>query len=112
MFNTTSVKDFSPLAECIRLRDLDAGDTLVQTPIAFAASKNLTHLNLYKLQLDTLAGVESLRNLEFIEISDVADDDLSPLLSLKKLKTVKLSEKLRQAAEAIANVAQFEIVYR
>jgi len=110
VFNTF-VKDFSPLAKCIRLKDLDAGDTLAQTPIAFAASKNLTHLNLYKLQLDTLAGIESLQNLEFIEISDVVDYDLSPLLSLKKLKTVKLSEKLRQAAGAISNSAQFEIVY-
>lgn len=111
VFNTF-VKDFSPLAECIRLRDLDAGDTLVQTPTAFADLENLNNLNLYKLQLDSLAGIESLRNLEYIEISDLADYDLSPLLSLKKLKTVKLSENLRQAAEAIANSAQFEIVYR
>ncbi len=107
-----SVEDFSPLSTCRRLKDLDAGETLVRTPQAFAELSGLTNLNLYKLTLDSLVGIEALSQLTYIELFGVSDGDLSPLLSLPKLQTVLLDESLRSAAESIGQQVKFTIEYR
>lgn len=105
------VDDFSPLADCPRLVDLDAGETLARTPAAFAGLSMLTNLNLYKLTFDTLAGIEQLQRLTFIEFSGVVDGNLSPLLMLPELETALLGESLRGNAKEIEAQASFTIAY-
>lgn len=105
------IEDFTPLASCLRLKDLDAGGTLARTPAAFAGLEQLTRLNLHKLTLDTLDGIEQFPRLQSIQLGDVTDGDLSPLLALPKLETVLLDEGLRDEAEKISEEAQFTITY-
>ena len=66
------------------------------------------------VDFDSLEGGEQLTALERLTISaadDQTDIDLSPLMNLPKLKTLTLSENLRQAAETELAGAPFEIKY-
>lgn len=91
--------------------DLDAGGTLAHAPSAFAGLDLLTHLNLHKLTLDTLNGIDQFPRLQFIRLGGVVNGDLSPLLALPKLETVLLDESLRDEAESIEARAPFAITY-
>jgi len=62
--------------------------------------------------LKTIAGLEDFACLEFISLSDVADDDLQPLFALPRLKEVYLDEALLHTAEDHLNQAAFHIVYQ
>lgn len=66
------------------------------------------------IDFDSLEGGEQLAALESLTIKAAdgqTDMDLSPLLTLPKLKTLTLSENLRQAAETALTDAPFEIKY-
>lgn len=106
------IDDFSPLSRCTRLRDLDAGETFARTPEAFTALQSLTSLNLYKLMLDTVNGIDQLHNLTYIELFGVYDGNLTPLLLLPKLQNVLLDKSLQKPALSIEKQAQFTIEYK
>lgn len=108
----TRVTDLSPLANCSMLNDIDAGKLPVRSPAAFEIFSNLQRLNLYETTIDTLDGIEKLAQLRFIEVTNVIDGDLTPLLSLAYLENVILGEGMRHAAEAIEDKAKFAISYR
>lgn len=106
------VKDFTVLATCPNLATLDAGGTLAQTPADFFGLNSLTDLYIHRLTLDTLNGIDTLRKLQYIDLYDVRDGDLSPLLSVPFLQNILLEKALRPAAEKIQANAHFTINYR
>ncbi len=108
----TRVTDLSPLASCPMLYELNAGKLPIRSPAAFEGFNKLRSLSLSETTLDTLAGVENLKQLRSIEVADVADGDLTPLLSLPYLKNVVLGEDMRHEAEAIKGRADFAISCR
>lgn len=108
----TRVTDLSPLASCPMLSELDAGKLPIGSPKAFDGLDHLQNLNLYETTVDTLAGIEDLKQLKFFEVTSVIDGDLMPLLSLQHLESVVLGEDMRQAAETVAERAKFKILYR
>ena len=108
----TRVTDLSPLANCPMLCVLDAGKLPLRFPKAFYGLNNLQNLNLSETTIDTLAGIEDLTQLKFLEVESVIDGDLTPLLSLRNLEEVVLGENMRQEAEAISGRAKFAISYR
>jgi len=74
----------------------------------------LEELVSYGMDFDSLEGGEQLTSLERLIIhaaDNQTDMDLSPLLKLPKLRTLTLSENLRQAAETELAGASFEIQY-
>jgi hypothetical protein len=62
--------------------------------------------------LDTLEGIEAFTQLETVAVGDVADGDLTPLLSLPDLKDVSLGEGLKENAQALAGQTGFSISYQ
>jgi Leucine-rich repeat (LRR) protein len=108
----TRVTDLSPLANCAMLSELDAGKLPIRSPAAFDGLNGLQNLSLCETTLDTLAGVEGLTQLKFIEVTGVIDGDLAPLLSLPYLENVVLGEDMKTAAEAIEAQANFTITFR
>ena len=107
----TQVSDFSPLTNCPALRTVDAGGTPVTSMTAFAGLGNLRELYLRKTALSSLAGIQELTHIETMALGSVADDDLTPLLTLASLKQVQLPEELRGAAEQQLKDAPFEISF-
>ncbi len=74
----------------------------------------LEELVSYGMDFDSLEGGEQLTSLERLILhatDNQTDMDLSPLLKLPKLRTLTLSENLRQAAETELAGASFEIQY-
>jgi len=108
----TRITDWSPLENCSMLYEIDAGKLPIRSPAALDGFSGLQRLNLYETTLDTLAGIEKLTQLRFIEVENVIDGDLTPLLSLAYLENVILGEDMRHAAEAIEGKAKFTISYR
>ena len=108
----TRVTDLSPLSLCPMLSELDAGKLPVQSPAVFERLDGLRTLRLSETTLDTLEGIEAFTLLEIFAVGDVADGDLTPLLSLPDLKDVSLGEGLRDNAQAIAGQTGFSISYR
>lgn len=107
----TRVSDLSALSSCPTLESLDVGKTSAASMAAFTGITSLRSLHMRQASLKTLAGIEAFTHLEQIGLGDVADGDLSPLLSLPRLKEAQLDAGLREAAEADLRQAHFTIVY-
>ena len=105
----TRVFDLSSLAVCARLENVDVGKTWITSMAALNGIANVRILYMMDAPLQTLSGIESFTRLEEIHVSSVADGDLSPLLTLPRLKDVYLGEALRQAAEEQLESAAFTV---
>ena len=110
MFDTR-VSDLSPLAECPLLNNLDVGGTFVTSVASLRGCDAIRWLKLSKAPLQTLEGIEALPALAEIELSQVADGDLTPLLTLPKLQKATLGEGLRELAQSTLGGAAFAIEY-
>lgn len=108
----TSVSDMTVLSNCPMLESISAGETSITSIKAFAGIKGLRNLDLKDRPIETLSGIDAFTRLESINISSVIDGDLSPLVTLRRLKEVFLAEELREAAEASLKSSQFEIIYQ
>ena len=108
----TRVADLSPLAGCPLLWRIDAGGSFVTSLQTFHEIPGLKSLALNKAPLHTLQGIRELAALERLSLSEVADGDLSPLLSHPTLKEAELAEPLRQTAQEQLSQASFQIVFR
>ena len=107
----TRVSDLSALSVCSMLENVEVGKTQITSIAAFEGIESMRSLSMMKTPLQTLSGIEDFVYLEKINLSDVADGDLRPLLALPKLKEVYLDEGLRQAADDILKQAAFKVVY-
>ena len=103
------VSDFSSLASCPLLVNIDAGKTRVTSFDAFAGLSGLTFLKVTFAPLSSLAGIDSLAGLERLELGDVQDHDLTPLLKMPLLKEVCLLEGQRTDAERDLSGATFQV---
>lgn len=75
-------------------------------------SKESLHiLDISTTKIKSLNGIEAFINLEVLHIQHCDISDLEPLLSLPNLKEIEVSEDMREAVEAIADRAVFEIKY-
>ncbi len=74
--------------------------------------QGLEVLILEDMDLDSLSGIEELPQLSELTLANMRWLDLAPLMKCTSIKTLTLSEDMRQAGEAIRNTAQFEIIYR
>lgn len=108
----TFVSNLSILSNCPMLESIGAGETSVTSIKAFTGIKGLKHLDLKDRPIETLSGIEAFTRLESISISSVKDGDLSPILTLPRLKKVFLDEALRESAEASLKSTRFEIIYQ
>ncbi|NTV37467.1 MAG: hypothetical protein HGA53_10995, partial [Anaerolineaceae bacterium] len=63
-------------------------------------------------QIQSLDTIQNFTVLEEIYLSQTSVVDLSPLLALPRLRLVEVDEKLRAAAEALADQAQFKIIFQ
>jgi serine/threonine protein kinase len=71
---------------------------------------SLQQLTLDRTRLTSLAGIEAFRNLEYLEFRNCLFDDLTPLLLLPNLKTIKIDASVVRAISAIRDEANFEII--
>lgn len=108
----TRVTDFSPLINCPMLFELNAGKLPIRSLESFDGLKSLQNLYLYETTIDSLAEINKLTQLKYLEVTGVIDGDLTPLLSLPHLDNVILGEDMRQAAQGIEEKAEFTISYR
>jgi len=105
------VSDFSALASCPLLETIDAGASRVASLDAFAGVTSLTCLKLRKTTPDTLEGIDALAGLKQLELTNVRDRNLAPLMTLPQLERVLLSEDLRAQAERDLGGATFQITF-
>ncbi|HZW04074.1 MAG TPA: protein kinase, partial [Anaerolineaceae bacterium] len=108
----THVTDLSVLRTCPRLSMVDVGFSPIRSTTAFAGLTSLRTLVIRKAPLQSLEQVDELPMLEQIYLSETQLTDLSPLLALPRLNLVEVDESMRKAAEAVAESAQFSIVYQ
>ncbi len=108
----TSVSDLTCLSGCTRLNTLDVGYTQITSMTAFDGLGFLETLILDRTRLCDLENIGSHLMLEQLSIAETPLLDLTPLLGLRRLQTVTVSEDMRQVAQAIAMDARFEIEYR
>ena len=107
----TDVKDVSALDACPRLSRLEVGQTLIPSLDGIGGAATLESLSLSGLKLPSLNGIERFAYLKDIHLAQTGLGDLTPLLSLPRLKTVALDESMRDAAEKIEGDAGFEFSY-
>ncbi len=108
----TRVEDLAPLAACPLLSSLDVGGTFVTSVASLGANGSIRWLKLTNAPLQTLEGIQGLSRLDELELSQVADGDLTPLLRLENLQRVVLGEPLRKRAETELAGAEFAVEYR
>ncbi len=108
----TYVTDLSSLSACLRLEVVDVGYTKVTSMAAFAGLDSLKKIAIRKAPLVSVAGIDAYPQLEEIYLSETSVTDLAPLLVLQRLQLVELSKDMSNAAEAIKNAAQFDIIYQ
>lgn len=108
----TDVSDLTVLSGCSRLTNVDVGCTQITSMAALNGLESLQTLMIRKASLETLDGVGSHRMLEKLYLSETHLFDLTPLLDLPRLQLAEVSEFMREAAEAIATEAKFEIIFR
>ncbi len=130
-----SVRDFAPLAGLVNMKDImfvgcqvDAADLeackgMKRLEVFWVESvylkdagivsnfPSLRKLVLKQCGITDIGAVRSLSLLEEINLEDTPVQDLSPLLSLKNLKTAALSGDMRAQAERQLSGAQFIITY-
>ena len=104
-----SIGDFLSFSSCPLLVNIDAGKTRVTSFDAFAGLSGLTFLKVTFAPLSSLAGIDSLAGLERLELGDVQDHDLTPLLKMPLLKEVCLLEGQRTDAERDLSGATFQV---
>jgi tRNA A-37 threonylcarbamoyl transferase component Bud32 len=108
----TRAQDLSALDDCPLLWRIDAGGSFVTSLSSLRSILDLKSLDLYKAPLHTLQDAGELSSLEQLSLSEVADGDLSPLLSHSTLKELELAESLRSNAQEQLGQASFQILYR
>ncbi len=108
----TQVTDLSSLSACPRLDNLDIGNTHIRSLSAISGLKYLKYLYMRDASLQALSGIEQFAYLEQVGFDDVADGDLTPLLSLPLLKEAHLGEALWQSAQLDLAQAEFAVVYQ
>ncbi len=108
----TEVTDLSPLSSCPKLATLDIGDTPITSMEQLKRVPGIKNLFIYKNTIDTLTGAEAFTKLQYMEVSRVADGNLSPLLALPTFQGITLGEEMREAAETIKNKAAIDIMFR
>ena len=94
-----------------RLSRLEVGQTLIASLDGIGGAATLESLSLSGLKLTSLNGIERFAYLRDIHLAQTGFADLSPLLSLPRLQTVRIDESMRAAAEAIAGGAAFAFTY-
>ena len=107
----TRVSDLSSLSTCLMLENVEVGKTQITSIAAFEGIKSMKSLSMMNIPLQTLSGIENFVHLEKINVSDVADGDLRPLLALPSLREAYFNETLREAAEDMLKQASFSIVW-
>jgi len=107
----TDVEDAAALDMCPRLSRLEVGQTLIASLDGIGGAATLESLSLSGLKLTSLNGIERFAYLRDIHLAQTGFADLSPLLSLPRLQTVRIDESMRAAAEAIAGGAAFAFTY-
>lgn len=107
----THVSDLSALSACKLLEIVDVGKTWITSFDALKGLTGVRELYMRETPLQTLAGIESMSVLEVISLSDVMDGDLSPLLTLPRLKEAVFYDTLSDTAEATLKDAAFTIRY-
>ena len=107
----TNVSDLTILSGCSRLTNIDVGYTQITSMAALDGLDSLQSLMIRKTPLKTLDNVEAHPMLEQIYLSETHLPDLNSLLDLPRLQLVEVSEDMREAAQAIAEEAKFEILY-
>lgn len=108
----TNVSDLTNLSGCYRLTNVDVGYTQITSITALDGLDSLHTLAIRKAPLKTLDNVGSHPMLKQIYLSETHLLELIPLLDLPCLQLVEVSESMRKAAEAIAEEANFEIIYQ
>jgi serine/threonine protein kinase len=108
----TLVSDLTALSRCTRLISVDVGYTNIKSMTALDGLESLQVIAIRKAPLINLDHIETHAMLEQIYLSETHLMDLAPLLELPHLQQVEISENLRPAAEAIAEQAQFKIIYQ
>jgi len=108
----TQVSDLTALRSCSRLSMVDAGYTQIKSIAALEGLGSLQTLVMRKAPLQSLAGINTFPLLEQVYLSETQLIDLSPLLDLPRLQLVEVDESMRKTAEAIAEKAQFDIIYK
>ena len=108
----TPVENLSPLAGCPMLLEINAGGSYVTSVETLRGSASLRKLWLSRAPLETLQGIaDILPGLTEIELSSVADGDLTPLLALENLRKTILPESMKSLAERTLSGAEFTVVY-
>ncbi len=76
-----------------------------------AAIDGLNDLQLYKMNMKSLDGIEQLEDLQYVTLREMPWLDLEPLLALPYLQDLTLSEDMRDQAGPLGE-AQFQINYQ
>ncbi|MDD4833123.1 MAG: protein kinase [Lutispora sp.] len=107
----TNVSDLTILSGCSRLTNIDVGYTQITSMAALDGLDSLQTLIIRRAPLKTLDNVGAHPMLKQIYLSETHLLDLNSLLDLPRLQLVEVSEDMREAAQAIAGEAKFEILY-
>jgi serine/threonine protein kinase len=96
----------------IQFRILKLNNTAIDSLEFISFTKeSLQNLELDHTELKSLNGIEEFIFLESLRIQHCEVSDLKPLLSLKYLREVYLSDNMREYAEEIQDEAKFEILF-
>lgn len=75
----------------------------------FARAESVKQLHAKHNSIRSLAGIEALTTLEYVDVAYNPVEDLRPLLSLPRLKALRIDPSLANAWEAIASEANFQV---
>jgi len=103
---------FLPYLQGKRVRQLKIGSVSLSSLSDLSGIVGLEDLIIDYMDLPSLEGVQTLTDLKFLTLLYVSTTDLTPLLDLPWLQTLTLSEDMREAGEAVADRAAFEIAYQ
>ena len=86
------------------------GDTQITSLTALDGLASLQNLMLRKAPLQSLDHIEVFTTLERLYLSETMVHDLTPLLALPNLQMIEVDQNMQEAANAVINQAQFEII--
>ena len=75
----------------------------------FVQAGSVIQLHAKHNQIASLAGIEALTMLEYVDVAYNPITDLSPLLELPRLNAVRIDRGMQAAWEAIADQAKFRV---
>ena len=107
----TNVGDVTVLDTCPRLTYLDLGATLVRSVADIGGRSSLEHLEMDRLSLDSLDGIEQFTHLASLRLRQATVGDLSALRAVPALRSVVMSEDMRARAQALMDGAGFSITF-